>query len=61
MSKGFSKIEKFVCELCWGSVPVDTEWARQTGLFKQKLKEFEAGNFKELWQQENKNTRIAQG
>ncbi len=54
MGKEFSKKEKFVCELTWGSIPLDKEWARQTILFQNKMKEFEAGNFKYLWDNENK-------
>lgn len=27
---------KFVCELIWGTVPVDRTWAEGTNLFKEK-------------------------
>ncbi len=35
---------KFICELIWGSVPIDRKWAEETGLFIEKapqiLKEY---------------------
>lgn len=27
---------KFICELIWGGVPVDTDWAEESSIFKQE-------------------------
>ena len=54
-TKGLSKIEKFVCEITWGNIPQDTNWIRNSKLFIGKMKEFEEGKFKELFEQEIKN------
>lgn len=27
---------KFICELLWGGVPTDRNWAEETGMFKEE-------------------------
>ena len=39
----FDKIERFICEMIWGGVPVDVAWARQTVPFKEGCIKFESG------------------
>lgn len=50
--KSLNKIEKFVCELTWGNIPDDINWIRNSNLFKVKMQEFEAGKYKELYDNE---------
>ena len=47
--KSLNKIEKFVCEIIWGAVPVDADWVRETQIFKDGVLRFEKGEFKQLW------------
>lgn len=58
MEKPLSKKEKFVCELTWGNIPVEINWARSSPLFNAKIKEFETGKYKELYEYENKSQNI---
>jgi len=52
MEKGLNKIEKFVCEITWGNIPLDINWIRNSKLFIGKMKEFEEGKYRELFKQE---------
>ncbi len=41
--KALNKVEVFVAEMTWGGVPVDTNFVRESSLFKEKMKEFKSG------------------
>lgn len=50
--KPLTKEEKFVCELTWGGIPAESDFAVQTFLFKEKMQEFKNEKFQELWEYE---------
>lgn len=53
-NKKLDKKEKFVCEMIFGGVPVDTNFVRNSNLFKEGIKKFDNGDWKQLWDYENK-------
>jgi len=44
-----NKKQKFVCEMIWGGVPVDTDWVLSSNLFKKSYEEFENGKWEEIY------------
>ncbi len=52
--KPLTKEEKFVCEMTWGGVPVDTDYVRESKLFNEYMKKFKNGDYKEIFNNENK-------
>ena len=43
-----NKQERFVCEILWGGIPVDTIWVRESKMFIEGMKRYENGEFKEV-------------
>lgn len=46
---GYTKEEKFVCEITWGGRPIDSVWAKETGIFKANMNKFLNGDYKDLY------------
>ena len=53
--KGLNKIEKFVCEMIWGGIPVDIVWVRESKLFDAGVRKFETGVWDELFEWDKKH------
>lgn len=53
MNQALTYREKFTAEMTFGGVPCDTEWLRNSNLFKEGLKKFDSGEWKyfekEVW------------
>lgn len=56
-SKPLTKIERFVCEMVWGNVPLDVVWVRESTIFKQGTKRFNDGEWKEIFDREMKSQK----
>lgn len=55
--KQLNKEEKFVCEITWGGVPLDTAFVRESKLFQANFKEFKSGKWSELYKSEINNQK----
>jgi hypothetical protein len=49
--KALNKIEKFVCEITWGCIPMDMKFVRNSLLFKANMVKYENGEYNELFKQ----------
>lgn len=59
-AKPFNKEERFVCTMLCGGVPIDVSWYRETGIFKNGMVRFQAGEWKEIWEDEIKKQKQKQ-
>jgi hypothetical protein len=49
--------EKFVCEMIWGGVPLDQEWAKGTNIFQRAMRDFKNGKWNDLFNSEQNPER----
>ena len=46
--KTLNRDERFVCEILWGNVPVDVQWARNSKIFIEGRRKFERGEYSKI-------------
>jgi len=50
--KALNKGERFVAEITWGGVPIDTAFVRESKLFQTNFEKFKSGEWSELYKSE---------
>lgn len=51
MEKSLNKEEKFVCEIIWGGIPVDTVFVRNSKFFQESYRMFREREKIKVWKE----------